>query len=886
MLSAVLAGAASGPEYKLDWTRPNATDIRRVGPLQTPLVFGNIDCSTITYRMIDSSTMRQGCFTETAFGMMDENAVIFNGTDEGITLEPYTPTQTLAPWPKAMNVISFMPVVTGGAHIGLYKNLLTSISDGISIYGDPIKKLSVPPDIILKDPSGTPLVVNAQTVAFSVNGSWMVAETLNGAFVRVNLANLSVMAFAPAYGSPGGPPDHMSYDAVSENGNFVVTSNHEAFDLRVYDLRSCSGNVDGLKPQDCKYHDYMKFLEKHIKDLKNVVRLRFINEGLLSFSASAGSAAGSGMYELAPTGPITALTDYMALGDSYTSGEGAFDYLSGTDTPDNMCHLSRRSYPLLLTQDLFGTAGGHSVACSGAVIKDVGSTSPDYRGQAKGVVSLRQLQRSDPSLLESIESGFLPGYVAQQRFINRWQPSIATVSVGGNDIGFGDILQKCVTPHISRHLSDNNCYGTYEDRLEMYRLVDRTVPRLTALYSQLHSESPGTRLYTIGYPQIANAKGNCAINVQLSKSELEFAASLIDYLNTAIKKAAGAAGIDYVDISQALVGHRLCEAKGYDVAVNGLTAGSDTGVLGIQVLGKESYHPNALGHFLIEQAILKQTRNFSEGLPTDNGTPGLSSVSTSLLGAPKTGRPVYTLIPDDHLTSASGKRGLKIPIRAESFLGLRPGANQVHLDGPSGPIIGAVSSDGSGNTAGSIQIPDYTASGEHTIDLTGKNEEGEPVDISQPFYVATGDSDSDGDGIDNITDTCPAAINSSQDVDRDGIDDVCDPIIGAPSQHGGGRSPGEDTANTVPGASQSSAHDTAHIIHGRVLGASATPVVARPQARPATDQSGQDTNPSHNGKHPEHIYFLLRLALSIGVACIVALAVSRKFTKKIGFQLQ
>src|SRR6185437_3010028 len=108
--------------------------------------------------------------------------------------------------------------------------------------------------------------------------------------------------------------------------------------------------------------------------LQSVRHVRFLNDGLLSFEAVT-SGGGSGSYVLAPTDGITSLTDYIGLGDSYTSGEGAFDYLEGTDTADDMCHLSARSYPLLLTHDLFSAAGGHSVACSGAVISDVGNTS-------------------------------------------------------------------------------------------------------------------------------------------------------------------------------------------------------------------------------------------------------------------------------------------------------------------------------------------------------------------------------------------------------------------------------------------------------------------------------------------------------------------------------
>src|SRR5207248_441170 len=95
---------------------------------------------------------------------------------------------------------------------------------------------------------------------------------------------------------------------------------------------------------------------------------------------------------------------------------------------------------------------------------------------------------------------------------------------------------------------------------------------------------------------------------------------IVDYLNGALQQAATQAKVSFIDISQALRGHRLCEAKGYDVAVNGLTAGTDAGLFGVRLFGKESYHPNALGQSLMEAAILHQTNNFQSREAASAGT--------------------------------------------------------------------------------------------------------------------------------------------------------------------------------------------------------------------------------------------------------------------------
>lgn len=793
------AGAAGVGTDAPAWASPAAMAVRKVSQPSiaqtTPNLFNNLDCIVLSYRLVNSTAMRSGCFTETAFGMFDNDTgvAIFNGTDEGAPLSMYTSRQVLVSWPKALDLVSLIPVSTGGQIIGLYRNPLGALADERNALGLLTgKRLTTAPDLTLKDPLGNPLVVNSQTLAFSENGSWLVGETLNGSFVRINLATLELVAFAPAYGSSGSPALLKSRVAISEDGRFIAIANDEAGELKVYDLKACDGIADDLRPQHCQAHDYQLFLRQQIGGMQSVRRLRFITESLISIEVTAADSRNDGVYELAPTDRITALTAYIGLGDSYTSGEGAFDYLEGTDTADNMCHLSAHAYPFLLTHDLFSSAGGHSVACSGAVINDVGSISGNYRGQVRGVVSLQELEQSKSQLLESVEANFLPGYIAQQRFVARWQPLVTTVSVGGDDIGFGDIVVNCVEPHLGRHPSDNTCYNTYEDRVEVLNLIDRTVPRWTALYSRLKHEAPETQLYVIGYPQVVYDAGPCAANVHLNKNELAFAESVVDYLNQDIRKAALGAGVTYVDISQAFKGHRLCEAAGYDVAVNGLTAGSDVGPLGTKVFGKESYHPNALGQSLIEQAILKQTHNLVGANPADQS----DDTSPALLNAPKSGRQIYSRIPDDNLTAGTGRRGSNMVFKAEGNKdGLEALATYtVRLDGPSGRILGTVVSDGAGTVGGSVVIPDNVEPGGHTIDVTGNNQGGGAVDVTQPIYVPAGDADSDGDGIDDIVDSCPGAENGGHDEDHDGIDDVCDPVIGPGSAEGlgpaaGGASP-------------------------------------------------------------------------------------------------
>jgi hypothetical protein len=830
---AAQASAASTSNSGMpDWVAPSATAVRRLGPVATTQTssgfYHNTDCDLLTYRLVGSSTMVSGCFIDTAFGLFDSDAgvAIFHGTDEGVRLLANAPHELLVAWPKALDLLSLAVNVggtSGGTYVNLYKNPLTALQDQRNYLGQLTSKQFVtPPDVHLTQPDGQPLIIIPESLAFADGGSWMVAQTTSGLFIRVNLATLAVTVFGSGDGNyqTGAGFPHLNM-AISSDGRFVSTANDGgsifAPTFTVYDLAPCDATGGSFTTPSCQSHSYEALLQQQINGLQSIDKLRFVNEGLLSFEATSSNPTKSGVYELAPTASITSLTDYIGLGDSYTSGEGAFNYLAGTDTTDNMCHLSRNSYPLLLTQDLFSSTGGHSVACSGASISDVGSTSDNYRGQVKDIPSLQDLRQSQPSLLESIQSNFTPGYIAQQHFVQQWQPGITTVSVGGDDIGFGDIVQNCVEPHITLHLSDETCYDTYEDRLELQQLIDRTVPRWTTLYKQLQRESPSTRLYAIGYPQTVDDRGDCALNVHLNRNELEFIETLTDYLNQDIQKAAVAASVPYVDVSQALVGHRLCETASYSVAVNGLTAGTDAGLLGVNLFGKESYHPNALGQSLIEQAILQKTHNLTDLLSTNtgtntNGTDGTPLTTLSLLDAAASGRTVNTLVPDDNLTKGVGQSGANMQITASGTTdGLQPQTTYtINLDGPSGSVLGTITSDNTGSISTTVTIPPNSNPGGHTIDIIGTNQSGDPVDVTQPIYLPSSATDSDGDGIDDPLDSCPGVVNSGQDIDQDGIDDACDSLIGAAGS-GSGSGPGTgvpDAENQTDNSEQATGGDS------------------------------------------------------------------------------
>lgn len=740
------------------------------------------DCTVLTYRIRGDFTkrMQTGCFVPTAFGLYDPNQsmAIFNGTDEAEQVRYGGQPAVLSPLPYSSSVARFSGLPAGGMYMYLYRSLPDVLENGGNVLSQRWKEITGLPDLTVTGPDNMPLPVNPLAMNYSARGEWLVIESPGHALMRINLATFSVLPFGPDLSMAANlNTSRVASVAITQDGRYAAVASNESKLLRVYDLKTCQSNPtsDLLAPQQCRSYDYWQYLGTQVSgNLRGISRLSFVNDRILSLEIADGE--GKQSYLLSPNGPITSLIPYLGLGDSYASGQGAFNYVAGTDTPVNRCHLSVHSYPLLLNQDLYGSKG-QSVACSGAVIHDIATTSRDYTGQAadQQAVRSREADGSEGTILQ----GFMAGYLAQRDFVTAYQPGVITVQIGGNDVGFGNMLLRCISPITARKppgANPNTCYETYEDRLEVEQLINRTFSRWVQLYEQLKRSSPLSRIYAIGYPQIVSPKSDCRLNVRLTSQELQFARDVTNYLNGAIAAAARAAGVQYVDISQSLAGHELCSGSRGELAVNGLTAGNDT----LGILGQESYHPTASGHRLIEQAILTATHNLTSGMPAPPTTPvpPTANPDDPLLQAPKTGRPIRNIIPVVGMvngqTTVGGSVRLKISATAAN---LAPDSTYTVSVG--GTAVGSIRSDTHGNIDGALPLPAGSSGGIQEVAVGGSSQSDTPITVVETVYVHDSPTDYDGDGIANDRDSCPLVINSSVDEDKDGIDDACDPTVEA-----------------------------------------------------------------------------------------------------------
>lgn len=734
--------------------------------------YGNIDC------MQGPS----GCSISALYGAVTNGYFQFNGTGSSYPVLSYLENrQRVIPIPNSNTAISYLTTPVFGLYFYFNHNFSSSLTPTfLPGTTQKVYQLNRAPDGRLADKSNVRLAADTASMSFSTNGRWMVVSIPNVAVARVNLQTFDVLPFSPKFDyGIALPPDAKT--AISNGGRYAVVASKNQSRFMLYDLDTCTAVPDTISgPVSCQSRDLGNFMKQQIAGYDSVIQARFLNNDLLSIYASykVSSVFKVARFLVSNT-DITSQIDYLALGDSFISGEGAFDYQAGTDAADNTCHLSLVSYPYLIARDL-NYSSYNSIACSGAIMEDITNGSDSYKGQADGQEIPRE--NRSPDEIDSIFVSFKPGYINQSDFVSRYRPKIINLSIVGNDIGFSKIVTKCAA-----FWNTDNCYESYEDRLELIRLINSKFPDLVNTYTKIKNEaSSNSRIYIIGYPQIAKPGGNCAFNVHLSDEEARFSELIIEYLNTVIKSAADRVGAYYVDTQDAFDGYRLCEGEPGSVAINGLTLGNDApDLLGgkyPKFIGNESYHPNDLGHRLLKIKILDVTNNLTDPMPIANPNGGPPPESgLEILEAPKQNRGVSISQYDEFMSDDLLFRGKSSEINVEGLdYSLSPG-NIYRAELRSEPVnLGTFSSDSKGNLNAQVQVPDGVPIGFHTLHVYGTNIAGENIDIYKNVYVASNVDDYDGDGIDNNTDPCFFIEPAGQDYDQDGIDDACDGIIDQP----------------------------------------------------------------------------------------------------------
>ena len=208
-----------------------------------------------------------------------------------------------------------------------------------------------------------------------------------------------------------------------------------------------------------------------------------------------------------PAAEAASSVRYVALGDSYSSGLGAGDYISSSGS----CDRSTNAYPEQWA-GLNAPASFVSVACSGATTADVLSSQVSALSASTTLVS---------------------------------------ITIGGNDAGFSSVMETCVLGSTS---SCVNAVSTAE------AFVAGQLPaRLNATLRAIRADAPNAEIVLLGYPDLydLSKSGTCIGLSTQDRTALNGGANALD---GALATAATVNGDTFADVRGQFAGHEICDS--------------------------------------------------------------------------------------------------------------------------------------------------------------------------------------------------------------------------------------------------------------------------------------------------------------------------------------
>jgi hypothetical protein len=299
--------------------------------------------------------------------------------------------------------------------------------------------------------------------------------------------------------------------------------------------------------------------------------------------------------------PLSQKPDHfvVAMGDSYSSGEGAGNYTHVSDqygdepSRKNGCRRSRDTWSReihlagapaqlgTLADQLHSDLDYHLIACGGARtyhLLTFGSQNA-FGKEAKG-------QYHE---LPQIEQGFLDE-----------NTTLVTLTIGGNDARFSAVIKGC-TLNLNG-CDDEDFILTGEDDgesfvdpepLYLYEpwLMENLVkPSVAQAVNQIRAAAPNAHIQLITYPELIDPIAGCLDG--LGSGEVEFLNDLAVTFESAYTPLNSLPDVNVMSTIIDFRGHGVCSL---DPWLNGLDltpgGGADTGIPSM-----ESFHPKAVGY--------------------------------------------------------------------------------------------------------------------------------------------------------------------------------------------------------------------------------------------------------------------------------------------------
>ncbi len=210
---------------------------------------------------------------------------------------------------------------------------------------------------------------------------------------------------------------------------------------------------------------------------------------------------------LVPAASAAAAPQYVALGDSYSSGVGTRVFYEESGE----CDRSPDAYgPKVAAAD------GYTLsfqACSGA-------KTPEVNSKQLGTLSS--------------------------------STSLVTITIGGNDAGFSNVIINCALYYFTSGsaISEANTF------------IKNSLPGLLeTTYKDLRAKATTAKVIVLGYPKLFTAEGKtCNVNFLTSGNEKKMNESA-ELLDSVIKARAEAAKFTFINPTKAFESHEVCSSS-------------------------------------------------------------------------------------------------------------------------------------------------------------------------------------------------------------------------------------------------------------------------------------------------------------------------------------
>lgn len=306
-------------------------------------------------------------------------------------------------------------------------------------------------------------------------------------------------------------------------------------------------------------------------------------------SAAALAAGALAPAQLAGAQPAAAAAyQWVALGDSYTAGviQAAGDVF---EIPRDGCERTDQSYPQVIDRDLGSLLDLTNVSCGAATIDDV-----TFRAQ-------EPIGRHLPPLSEDPDYPF-PAVPPQSEAVGPGT-DVITVGVGGNTLGFADILFQCLHLGAGGGGTGTPCKDDLAAGVPgRLAKVDREYGRML---TTLRERAPHARILSVGYPTVVPADtSKCKYNDlkrfgSITQGDLDWLRrDVLEPLNRTIEKSAGThTAASFVDLYDSSRNHSVCDSGKW---VEGVLDHDNRPAF---------VHPNARGHRNAADHVTSAIRN-------------------------------------------------------------------------------------------------------------------------------------------------------------------------------------------------------------------------------------------------------------------------------------